>query len=142
MVLAELATLTTALFSGAAVYITLVEHPARLSCSTQTAITQWRPSYHRATLMQASLAVAGTVLGIAAWLHGDGRVWLVAGLALGLVVPFTLLIMWPTNTRLKNQALDASSEEARTLLVRWGSLHAVRSALSLVALMLMIFVAR
>jgi hypothetical protein len=50
--------------------------------------------------------------------------------------------MWPTNARLEDQALDASSEEARTLLVRWGSLHAVRSALSLVALMLMIFVAR
>jgi hypothetical protein len=141
MVIAELATFATALFSGAAVYVTLIEHPARLSCSTQTAIAQWRPSYHRATLMQASLAVAGTVLGIAAWLHGDGRVWLFAGLVLGSVVPFTLLIMWPTNARLENQQLDASSEEARTLLVRWGSLHAVRSGLSLFALMLMIFAA-
>ncbi len=65
MLLAESATLATALFTGAAVYVTLVEHPVRLACSNEIAVTQWRPSYHRATVMQASLAVAGAVGGIA-----------------------------------------------------------------------------
>ncbi len=38
MLLANWATLTTALFTGAAVYVTFVEHPARLQCSTEIAI--------------------------------------------------------------------------------------------------------
>ncbi len=140
MLLADLAAFATALFSGAAAYVTLVEHPARMSCSTQIAIAQWRPSYHRATVMQASLAAVGTLTAIAAWLQGDGWVWLMAGVILGAVVPFTLLVMWPTNKRLEDERLDLSSQEARNLLERWGKLHAVRSALGLLALSLMLFV--
>jgi hypothetical protein len=139
MLLADLAALATALFSGAAAYVTLVEHPARMRCSTQIAIAQWRPSYHRATVMQASLAVGGTLTAIAAWLQGDGWAWLMAGVILSAVIPFTLLVMWPTNKRLADEGLDISSEEARNLLVRWGKLHSVRSALGLFALSLMLF---
>jgi hypothetical protein len=139
MLLMNFATLATALFTGAAVYISLVEHPARLSCPTAHAVEQWRPSYQRATVMQASLAVAGSLLAIAAWLTGAGLVWLLAGLVLGSVVPFTLLVMWPTNKRLEDRGLDTTGEPARSLLVRWGRLHAVRSGLSLLALILMLF---
>ena len=139
MLLAILATLATALFTGAAVYISLVEHPARLKCPTAHAVEQWRPSYQRATVMQASLAVAGALLAVAAWLVGAGLVWLLAGLVLGSVVPFTLIAMWPTNKRLEDPGLDITSALARSLLVRWGQLHAVRSGLSVVALLLMLF---
>jgi hypothetical protein len=138
MLLADFATLATAFFTGAAVYISLVEHPARLSCPTAHAVEQWRPSYKRATVMQASLAVAGSLLAIAAWLTGAGLIWLLAGLVLGSVVPFTLVVMWPTNKRLEDPGLDATSKVARSLLVRWGRLHGVRSGLSLFALILML----
>jgi Domain of unknown function (DUF1772) len=77
--------------------------------------------------MQASLAVAGSLLAIAAWLVGAGLTWLLAGLVLGSVVPFTRIAIWPTNTRLEDPSLDAASEFARSLLVRWGRLHGVRS---------------
>jgi Domain of unknown function (DUF1772) len=139
MLLANFATLATALFTGAAVYISLVEHPARLRCPTAHAVEQWRPSYKRATVMQASLAVAGSLLALAAWLVGTGLTWLLAGLVLGSVVPFTLIVMWPTNKRLEDPGLDTTSELARSLLVRWGRLHRVRSGLSLVTLILMLF---
>ena len=89
--------------------------------------------------MQASLAIAGSLLAIAAWLSGAGLVWLPAGLVLGSVVPFTLLVMWPVNKRLEDPGLDTTSELARSLLVRWGRLHAIRFGLSLVALVLMLF---
>jgi hypothetical protein len=62
-----------------------------------------------------------------------------AGLVLGSVVPFTLIAIWPTNKRLEDPGLDTTSEFARSLLVRWGHLHAVRSGLSLLALILMLF---
>jgi hypothetical protein len=139
MLLANMATLATALFTGAAVYISLVEHPARLQCPTAHAVEQWRPSYKRATVMQASLAVVGSLLAIAVWLVGAGLTWLLAGLVLGSVVPFTLIVMWPTNKQLEDPGLDTTSELARSLLVGWGHLHGVRSALSLLALILMLF---
>jgi hypothetical protein len=63
----------------------------------------------------------------------------VAGLLLGSVVPFTLIVIAPTNQRLEDRNLDTSADLARHLLRRWGRLHAVRSALSLIALLLMIF---
>jgi Domain of unknown function (DUF1772) len=139
MLLLNFATLATALFTGAALYISLVEHPARLLCPTAHAMEQWRPSYERATIMQAPLAVAGALLAMAAWLSGAGLVWLLAGLVLGAVVPFTLLVMWPTNKQLEDPGLDTTSELARSLLVRWGRLHAVRAGLGLLALILMLF---
>jgi Domain of unknown function (DUF1772) len=139
MLLLNFATLATALFTGAALYISLVEHPARLLCPTAHAMEQWRPSYERATIMQAPLAVAGALLAMAAWLSGAGVVWLLAGLVLGAVVPFTLLVMWPTNKQLEDPGLDTTSALARSLLVRWGRLHAIRAGLGLLALILMLF---
>jgi hypothetical protein len=44
-----LATLCAGLFAGAAIYITFVEHPARLECGTELAATEFAPSYRRAT---------------------------------------------------------------------------------------------
>jgi hypothetical protein len=58
----------------------------------------------------------------------------VGGLLLGAVIPFTLVVIMPTNKCLLEPALDKSSEFAQQLLVRWGKLHAVRSVLSVVAL--------
>ncbi|WP_119458398.1 DUF1772 domain-containing protein [Rhodospirillaceae bacterium SYSU D60014] len=134
-----LATLATALFTGAAIYVSLVEHPARLSCGSAVALTQWRPSYKRGTAMQAPLAVAGAVLGIAAWLTGSSAVWLIAALVIGAVVPFTLLVIFPTNHRLEDEGLDGTSDLALGLLSKWGALHAVRALLGLLALVMMIF---
>ena len=44
------AILSAVLFSGAAMYINLVEHPARMECGTRLAATEFGPSYRRAAL--------------------------------------------------------------------------------------------
>ena len=126
-----IAVLASGLFAGAAVYINLVEHPARVECGTELAVTEFGPSYHRATFMQVSLAVAGLIAGTGAWISGSGLGWLVGGELLGSVIPFTLLVIFPTNKRLLDPDLDRQSQLARDLLNRWACLHAVRSALSL-----------
>src|SRR5712692_7097136 len=100
MLLELIAAFCTALFAGAALYIKLVEHPARLEPGTAAAIREWRPSYRRATVLQASLAVAGLLAAVGAWIQGRGTAVLIAGLALGFVVPFTLVIIFPTHRRL------------------------------------------
>lgn len=136
-----IAILACTLFAGSAIYINLVEHPARLSCGTEIAARQWAPSYKRATVMQASLAVVASFAGGARWLLSDDALWLLGAVTIFLVVPFTLLVILPTNTRLLEPGRDLASEETRTLLESWGRLHAVRSALSLVAAVLFVWAA-
>jgi hypothetical protein len=135
-VLEFLATLFAGIFAGAALYITVAEHPARLSCDTRTAISQWAPSYKRATVMQAPLAVLSLLSGILAWFLGAGTLWLCAAVLIGLVVPFTFIVIMPTNQRLLENDRDVTSEQTRRLLVHWGTLHAVRTWLSLAAFVL------
>lgn len=100
-----LATLCSALFAGAAIYINLAEHPARMGCDTRTALTVWAPSYKRAAVMQASLAVLGALAGLAAWALGGAALWLLGALLIGSVVPFTLLVIMPTNSCLRQTAI-------------------------------------
>jgi hypothetical protein len=133
-VIQTIAVLATTIFAGAAIYINLVEHPARMGCSTKLAATEWAPSYQRATLMQAPLALIGALSGFVAWWLGAGMAWLVATIFILSVVFFTLIIIEPeVNKRLLEPGRDLRSAETRELLVRWGRLHAVRSILGLVA---------
>lgn len=133
MLFEGLAVLCAGLFAGAAIYITLVEHPARLECGTELSVTEFAPSYRRATLMQASLAAIGFIAAVLAWVQGEDVRVLLGGLALGLVIPFTLVVILPTNRRLLDPGLDRRSTEAARLLDRWGRLHAVRSLLGALA---------
>ena len=80
--------------------------------------------------MQVPLALIGSLSALASWWFDGGRAWLVGGLLLLLVIPFTLIVILPTNKRLESQKLDLQSEEAARLLRHWGRLHAVRSLLS------------
>src|SRR5215469_1220468 len=134
-----IAVLSCAMFTGAAVYITFIEHPARMQCGMEVAATEFAPSYRRATVMQAGCAVVGLLSSLTAWLAGASFWWLVAGVLLGSVIPFTLIVILPTNKRLLNPALDRRSAEAERLLARWGSLHAVRSVLSGASLLLFLY---
>jgi hypothetical protein len=92
MIWGLLALLIAAAFAGAAIYINVAEHPARLGLPVGALLTPWKPSYARGFAMQASLALLGGMLGALAW--------------------------WKT--------ADAAT---RSLLERWGRLHAVRSGL-------------
>jgi anthrone oxygenase-like protein len=139
VLLEVIATLCTGLFAGAAIYINLVEHPARRETGTATAVRQWRPSYRRATVMQASLAVAGCLASLGAWVQGRGTPTLIAGLFIGFVVPFTLIVIFPTNKQLSDSGLDEASPRTAALLDKWNRLHSVRSAAALVAFLLLLF---
>jgi Domain of unknown function (DUF1772) len=132
------ALLCTGLFAGAALYITLVEHPARMECGTESALAEFGPSYRRAAVLQGLLAAIGSLLAIGAWLAGAALLWLMSGVLLFLVIPWTLLVIFPTNKKLLDPFLNRSSDFAHQLLLRWGRLHAVRTALSLIAFTLLL----
>ena len=136
MLVGQLALVTAAMFAGAALYINVVEQPARLGLDHRSLLTEWKPAYKRGAVMQASLAILSFMAGAAAWWLGGGFLWLVGAVLIGLVVPFTLVVVKPTNKQLLDPARDPASAETRRLLEQWGKLHAVRSGLSLAATLL------
>lgn len=142
MLLEMISTLSAGLFAGASVYINLVEHPARMECGTGLAVTEFAPSYRRAAVLQGALAAAGFLSAAAAWLTGATVWWLVGGVVLLAVIPFTLVVIFPTNKQILDSSLDKNSELASKLLTRWGRLHAVRSVLGLISFLIFIFLGR
>ena len=121
------ATVAAGLFAGASTYVSVAQHPAWLECGATLAIKEFGASSRRAAIMQGGLAVIGLVSGAVAWFQGSGAGWLVGALLLGGLIPFTLVIMAPTNRRLVDPQLDPGSSEAGELLSRWGRLHVVRT---------------
>jgi hypothetical protein len=128
-----LATFAATLFAGAALYINVAEHAARMEMETSVAVLQWAPSYKRATWLQAPLASISFFAAMTRWLLGAGIGWLAGALLIGSVIPFTFAAVMPTNHKLLAASRDLSSAETRILLITWGRLHAVRTALSLIA---------
>ena len=83
--------------------------------------------------MQASLAIIAFVTGLGAWWLSSRPAWLAGAIVIVVVVPVTLIVIFPTNKKLLSPSLDADSEDARRLLERWGRLHWLRTLLSLAA---------
>jgi hypothetical protein len=125
----EFTLVVAALFTGAAIYVSWAEQPARLELDNRAMLAEWKPSYARGLLMQASLASVGFVLGALEWLVTGQWLWLAGAVALVANWPFTLFVIMPVNKKLEATAIESADENTRALLERWGTLHGVRSAL-------------
>jgi hypothetical protein len=131
---ALLALVASALFTGAAFYVSFAEHPARLQLDDKSALTQWKPSYTRGAIMQAGLALVGGLAGIAAWYKWRSVwPWLIGGVLLLANIAWTFALIWKTNQKLKATTPGEAGPETRALLVKWGQLHMGRTALGALA---------
>ena len=134
-----LALTVTAVFAGAAIYVSVAEQPARLHLEDQALLTEWQPSYKRGALMQASIAIVACILGLVAWWQTGMLPFIIGAILIILPWPWTLLVMMPTNKALEaTKPLDANPE-TRSLIVKWGGLHMVRAALGLFATVAFLF---
>ncbi len=133
MLAGQIAFALASAFAGAAFYINFAEQPARLSLDDRNLLDEWKPSYARGFAMQASLAVMSGLLGLlAAWMEADWR-WIVGAVLMLANWPYTLLVMLPINKRIEAIASAEAGTTSRTLIMRWGTLHAVRTALGCAA---------
>lgn len=133
MLMGQLALLAAAVFTGAALYINVVEQPARLELDDRYQLIEWKPAYERGFAMESSLAFAGFSLGLAVWWEVRHAGWLVGALFMIANWPFTLLVIKPLNKKLMALEPAGADRESRAMIERWGSLHAVRTALGFAA---------
>jgi hypothetical protein len=139
MIFALAALVFATLFAGAALYISLVEHPARLGLDDAALLAQWQPSYKRALPIQAGLAVLGGIAGLVAWYLLRDWQWLLGSIVLLANWPFTLFVIMPVNKRLLAMQPRDAGADSRRLLLQWGGLHNVRSALGAVSVLLFVW---
>jgi hypothetical protein len=135
----QLAIVVAALFTGAALYINVAEHPARLRLDDRSLLEQWKPAYKRGLLMQASLAILGFVLGLLAWWRTGHLAWAIGALVLLANWPYTLVCIMPTNNRLMRTEPSQAGPVSRALVERWGMLHAVRAGLGAAATLIFLW---
>jgi hypothetical protein len=134
-----LALLSTGMFAGAAFYLSTCEHPARMSLGASAALQEFRPSYKRAAPQQAALAVLCFLSGGTLALLTRHWLWLLGGSLVGAVVPFTLIFIMPTNRVLLDEAKQLDAPTTESLLARWARLHAVRTVLSLLGFLVLVW---
>lgn len=128
---AVIALTSAALFAGAAGYISMVEHPARLLLDDEPLLAQWQPSYAKALPIQSGLAILGGVCGLAAWYVSGRWLWIAGSAVLLANWPFTIIAIMPTNKRLQAARPAQAGPDTRALLLSWGRLHDLRSLLGL-----------
>ena len=133
MMFGLVALIAAAAFTGAAFYVNVAEQPARLSLDDRALLAEWKPSYRRGAAMQAPLALLGCLFGIIAWSQTSHPGFLIGGIAILAPWPWTLLAIKPVNDTLLATEIDQAGPPTRALVVKWGALHGMRTALGALA---------
>jgi len=135
MIFDHLALISASTFAGAALYVNVAEQPARLVLDDQALLSEWKPPYKRGFAMQAPLAVVGCIFGLIAWWQARELSFLIGAVLMIANWPWTLLGIMPTNNALMAIDTANTTSQTRSLIVKWGTLHAVRSVFGLLATM-------
>jgi len=133
MIFGLLALIAAAIFGGVALYVNIVEQPARLSLDDRALLAEWKPSYKRGAAMQAPLALVGFLLGMLAWWQTSHAGFLIGALLILAPWPWTLIVIKPTNDALLATDLDKAGPQTRSLILKWGAVHGVRTVLGALA---------
>jgi hypothetical protein len=139
MLAGQLALIVAALFAGAAVYVNVVEQPARLGLDDRALLTEWKPAYKHGFAMQAPLAIIGFLLGLVAWWQTGHWTWLFGAAIIVANWPYTLLVIMPTNRILMATEPASAGPDSRALIEKWAALHVGRTALGFAATLIFLW---
>jgi hypothetical protein len=122
-----------AAFFGAALYVNIVEQPARLALGPGAMVREWARSNHRGFSMMATLAVISAILAYVHYgLTGDLR-WLLGGVVILASWPYAYFVMVPVNIWLCAIPARAARSTVRELMRDWGLLEWGQTAIGLAA---------
>jgi hypothetical protein len=112
-----------AAFLGVAVYIGLVEQPARLALGGRSMVKEWIQSNRRGTLMMSGLALVSAILGFVQFkATGDVR-WIIGAITILTSWPYTYFVMIPVNIWLCAIPPGRAVSPVRRLMRDWGLLE-------------------
>ncbi|XP_068711444.1 uncharacterized protein [Montipora capricornis] len=132
-----LSTVTVGAFSGAAFYINVVEHPARMTLTdTKACHQEWMESFDRAKVFQSRLALVSIISGAGAYYCNPekGLPFLLGGGILATIFPYTLFILKPNSIDpIYDKEITSKKSETviRDTINKWNNYHMVRSFISL-----------
>jgi len=131
MLTGQLALVFASAFTGMAVYINVVEQPARMALNDEAMIAEWKPSDHRGFAVLAGLALASALFGLLAF-HASGDVrWLTGAIVIVSSWPYAFFILVPLNNRLLAAGPGVANPDSRLLARDWGLLEWGLSAIGL-----------
>jgi hypothetical protein len=137
---AWISVIATGLFAGGALMQSIVDHPARQSTEPAAAIGQMQATLKFADPYMPILVLLGSISMMVTY-YFHNRTWhiVVAALLLLLIIPFTLIVILPVNKKMLTLSGAAHEHPAiRSLMRRWGRLHAVRSISGCAALIVIV----
>jgi Domain of unknown function (DUF1772) len=130
--------------------LSLIAVPVLLDTTTEAPLlfSQWARMYHYGHRALPTMAVGTSALYSYIALKKRSakqpwKRWFVAGLTTAAIIPFTLLVMVPTNDELFRLEVESSVNplvmgiiDAQALVVKWSWLHLTRSFMPLVGAVL------
>lgn len=120
-------------FCGAALYISLVEQPARLQLGGRAMIWEWINSNRRGVVMLSVLAIAAALLGYVEFNRTEDARWLIGAVVMLVSLPYTFFVMVPANIWLAKAPQAMQRPALRSLMSDWGLLEWVQMAIGLSA---------
>ena len=117
-----------AAFSGAALYVNLVEQPARLALDDEVILNEWTPSDRRGVALLAALSLLSCALGLVAYFSSEDVRWAFGAVLIILSWPYTFFAMSPLNDQILTLA-PRDIGAARALVRQWGLLEYGQTAI-------------
>ena len=127
-----LALVLAAAFSGAALYVNLVEQPARLELDDQAILNEWTPSDRRGAALLAALSLLSAATGLIAYFSSEDVRWAIGALIVILSWPYAFFAMAPLNDQILTLA-PRDIGAARLLVRQWGLLEYGQTAIGVFA---------
>jgi hypothetical protein len=134
MISGTLALAAAGAFTGASLYVNVVEQPARLALYDAALAKEWESSDHRGFVVLASLAFVSALCGFVAFREIDDIRWLAGTLLVIASWPYTYFAIVPLNNRILGFISAEAPGEARKTIVLWGRLEIGQTALGVLAI--------
>jgi hypothetical protein len=124
-------------FLGAALYITIVEQPARMSLSPGAMVEEWGPSHRRGFVMLSAIALLAALLAYVDYAASRDARLLAGGTVMLASWLYTFFVVVPVDVMIVALPAERTRAAARELMREWGLLEWGQTAIAAAACILL-----
>lgn len=112
---------------GIALTSSIIVYPILKMISRTAAIEVFKPFFDKTHKTVLYMSIVISLLALALSIITKNWWWFGISLLMHLNGPYTIFFMMPLNRRLMEENVDPYSDQTKNDLLKWGSLHAVRT---------------